>query len=111
MDLSGEGVSDNCVSSTTPDDVDIDKLVNEISEWHDEFDEHLYEIIKFRSKCAALIEKLRELKSNNLKVDDDIRQQVSVISHAVQNSCLRDYLKSMVNLMYKLQSDLPTSFP
>ena len=75
MDLSVGPVSDNSISSTRPVHCDIDKLVNEIEELNDEFADHLYSIIKLRSRCEKLIEKLRELKGKNLEVGDDIGEK------------------------------------
>ena len=85
MDLTVGPVSDNFISSTKPVHCDIDKLVDEIKELNDEFADHLYSIIKLRSRSEKLIEKLRELKANNLEVDDDIRRQVSVVRNVVQD--------------------------
>ena len=107
MDFSVGPVSDNSISSTKPVHCDIDKLVNEIKELNDEFADHLYSIIKLRSRC----EKLRELKANNLEVDDDIRRQVSVVRNVVQDSTVGDQLDSMLKIMLRLVSDMPTVFP
>ena len=82
-----------------------------MKELNDEFADHLYSIIKLGSRCEKLIEKLRELKSNNLEVDDDIRRQVSVVRNVVQDSTVGDQLDSMLKIMLRLVSDVPTVFP
>ena len=111
MDLTVGPVSDNSISSTKPVHCDIDKLVDEIKELNDEFADHLHSIIKFRSRCEKLIEKLRELKANDLEVDDDIRRQVSVVRNVVQDSTVGDQLDSMLKIMLRLVSDVPPVFP
>ena len=107
MDLSVVPVSDNSISSIRPVHCDIDKLVNEIEELNDEFADHLYSIIKLRSRC----EKLIELKPKHLEVDDDIRRQISVVRNVVQESTVGDQLDSMLKIMLRLVSDVPTIFP
>ena len=111
MDLTVGPVSDNSISSTKPVHCDIDKLVNEIKELNDEFADQLYSIIKLRGRCEKLIEKLRELKANNLEVDDDMGRQISVVRNVVQDSTVGDQLDSILKIMLRLVSDVPTVFP
>ena len=104
-------ISDNSVSSTGSAHADIDKLLSDVKEIKDQFDNHLFSIIKLRSRCDKLTTKLRERQEKNLKVDDDIRRQLSVVCNIAHDSCVGDQFDTLLKLLAKIVSDVPTVFP
>ena len=74
MELNAE-ISDNTISSSTAEKINIDDLITDIDKCKNHFDHHMYEIIRFQNKCDTVIEKLTELKRNNIDPDEEIRKR------------------------------------
>ena len=101
-------ISDNTLSSSTVEKINIDELISDINNCKNEFTCHMYEIIRFTNKCETAIEKLTELKMNNIEADEEIKKEVSLISNVISNSSFGEYLNSLVKFMNRLISEVPT---
>ena len=95
-------VSDNTVSSSNSDRIDIDKVIDDLSKVNDDFSDEIVAMLCLRQKCFSLIDNLTQLKTNNVEPDDHIIEEVKIITHAVRQCHMNDQLKGIMDLINKL---------
>ena len=100
-----ETISDNTVSTSTNDSIDIDEVISDLTTAHDNFLDKVVGMLCLRNKCSSLIEKLTLLKTNNVEPAEEIIEEVRIIMHAISHCHMYDHLKAMIDLINKLLYD------
>ena len=71
------------VSSTTPDKLDIDSLVERVLQLTSKLESDIYDIVVIKSTLTQISEKLIEADANNLSVDLTILSEIRLLEQKI----------------------------
>ena len=81
------------VSSTTPDKLDIDSLVDRVLQLTSKLESDIYDIVIIKSTLTQISEKLIEAEANNLSVDLTILSEITLLEQKICESGINPVLK------------------
>ena len=81
------------VSSTTPDKLHIDSLVDRVLQLTSKLESDIYDIIIIKSTLTEISEKLIEADANNLSVDLTILSEIRLLEQKICESGINPVLK------------------
>ena len=94
------------VSSTTPDKIDIDSLVERILMLTHKMDSDIYDIVSIKSKLTEVSEKLIEANANGSKVDMSILSDIKLLEFKIGESGINAALNFITNSVGSLLDSL-----
>ena len=81
------------VSSTTPEKLDVDSLVDRVLDLKSKLESDIYHIVLIKSKLTQISEKLIEADANDLSVDLTIVSDIRLLEQKICESGINRVLK------------------
>ena len=101
-----QNVQSGKVSSTTPEKVDVDSLVDRILNLTHKLDSDIYEVVLIKSKLTEVSEKLIEANVNGSKVDMSILSDIKLLEFKIGESEINAALNFIKNSVDSLLNSL-----
>ena len=90
-----KSVSDNTISSTTPDVVNSQDLMDKVADSIKELDIQMYQIISSKAKLDDIFERLEKLNQIGETVVVPISTKIARLERSISNSGVTPYLDSV----------------
>ena len=90
-----KSVSDNTISSTTPDVDHPHILMDKVADSIEELDIQLYQIISSKAKLDNIFERLEKLNQTGQTLQVPISTKISHLERSISNSGITPYLDSV----------------
>ena len=101
-----QNVQSRKVSSTTPEKIDVDSLVDRILNLTHKLDSDIYEVVLIKSKLNDISEKLIEAHANGSKVDMSILSDIKLLEFKIGESGINASLNFIRNSVDSLLHSL-----
>ena len=101
-----QNVQSGKVSSTTPEKIDVDSLVDRILNLTHKLDSDIYEVVLIKSKLTEISEKLIEAHVNGSKVDMSILSDIKLLEFKIGESGINASLNFIRNSVDSLLHSL-----
>ena len=102
-----KSVSDNTISSTTPDVVNSQDLMDKVANSIEELDIQMYQIISSKAKLDDIFERLKKLNQISETVVVPISAKIAHLERSISNSGVTPYLDSVQEQLNCILSILP----
>ena len=94
------------VSSTTPEKIDVDTIVDRILKLTHKLDSDIYQVVLIKSKLTEVSEKLIEANVNGSRVDMSIISDIKLLEFKISESGINAALNFMENFVDSFLSSL-----
>ena len=102
-----KSVSDNTISSTTPDVINSQDLMDKVADSIKELDIQMYQIISSKAKLDDIFERLEKLNQIGETVVVPISTKIAHLEWSISNSGVTPYLDSVREQLNCILSILP----
>ena len=102
-----KSVSDNTISSTTPDVVNSQDLMDKVADSIEELDIQMYQIISSKAKLDDIFERLEKLNQIGETVVVPISAKIARLERSISNSGVTPYLDSVQEQLNSILLILP----
>ena len=94
------------VSSTTPEKIDVDAIVDRILKLTHKLDSDIYQVVLIKSKLTEVSEKLIEANANGSRVDMSILSDIKLLEFKIDKSGINGALNFIENFVNSFLSSL-----
>ena len=102
-----KSVSDNTISSTTLDAINLQDLMDKVADSIEELDIQMYQIISSKAKLDDIFERLEKLNQIGETVVVPISTKITHLEQSISNSGVTPYLDSVQEQLNCILSILP----
>ena len=94
------------VSTTTPDKIDVDTIVDRILKLTHKLDSDIYQVVLIKSKLTEVREKLIEANANGSRVDMSILSDIKLLELKICESSINAALNFIENFVDSFRTSL-----